>query len=180
MNQKFRQLYTPIHDLHLQTYKATVSAWKITVFTWQYWLLITLLFVSIYLWWRWVDKGRLVEIVCFALVGGLPAIIIDATCVNTGLYAYAIPIQPFFSGAVTGFVFPSIIFMLIYQRYSGWREFIIASSLASAVMAFIAEPIYGIVGIMIYYNYKPIYSLFIYLILALGDKYILEKMKRAN
>ncbi|NPV91298.1 MAG: hypothetical protein HPY50_11070 [Firmicutes bacterium] len=178
----YQQLaYNPINDLNVQASLARIMFWREnTLFTWQWWLLLAVVAVSALIWWRLVDRSRLLEIVCYGILGAVPAMVFDITGTMLGWYAYPILLQPYYPGTIFGIITPAIIGMLIYQYFPSWRGFLITVTLASAVLSFTGQPLLAYIGVYKIYNFSYLYSFLIFIIIAVWDKWTVGKMKSAR
>lgn len=146
------------------------------VFSFQWWLQIILLFAPWFLWWKLVDRKRLVEILLYGLLVMIITTYFDAIGSELTLWAYPYKITPVFPRLITVdlSVLP-ITYMLIYQYLSGnTKHFLIATILISGIFAFIAEPLLIWLKIYKIYNWNHIYSFLIYIAMPLFLRWLLE------
>lgn len=173
--------YDPVHNLVSQGAASRVAFWEQNAFlTWQWWLLAAAVMVVAIIWWRLVDKNRLVEIICYALVGSIPAIGFDTIATQMGWYSYPISIEPFFPGAIVGISIPAMTYSIAYQKYPIWRDFSIALIIISAAFAFIGQPVLAYFGAFKLYNYSFVYSFIALVAIAGFSKWAVDQMKTAR
>ncbi|MFX4262239.1 CBO0543 family protein [Pelotomaculum propionicicum] len=147
------------------------------VFTFSWWLSLIFVILVWCIWWKRVDKYRLLEIVCYGLLVSVVVIIIDILGVELVLWGYPnmlIPLMPpLFSADIA--LLP-VTYMLIYQYYAEWKEFFIAILITSFVLAFIGEPIAIWLELYEMNNWKHLYSFPIYIIIGLSLKWVVIKI----
>ncbi|CQR72241.1 hypothetical protein SOV_12040 [Sporomusa ovata DSM 2662] len=174
-----RDLLIQIGEAHALYLQLSYNYWiQHALFTWQWWFLLLILVIPWYFWWLMVDKRRLLEIWCYGAMTFIAVQAADTAGVANALWMYPIRLLPksphMLSIDIT--ILP-IIFMQIYQSYSQWKAFIIASFIMAACLAFIAEPILVWMGIYELLNWKYYYSFPIYILITVTLKCIMETIK---
>lgn len=119
---------------------------------WTWWFLLFWTIFPLFLWWKYTDRKRFLEICFFGVMISISAGILDSVGVALLLWTYPnglVPALPnFFPIDYVGI---PVIFMLIYQKYPKWKAFIIASTLISGVLSLVLDPI------IVYLNvYQPL------------------------
>lgn len=151
------------------------------LFTWQWWLILILTFVPWFIWWRFLDKNRKLEIFSFGLVIALVASFLDVFGWNRHLWSYPIQLLPVCTPLLPfDFTVLPIINMLIYQYFRKWRSFFLGNVIAAFFFAFISEPFLKWINVYDPHDWKHIYSVPIYIGNALLGKWLIEKMKKPN
>lgn len=165
-----------ILELHRQLFRLELNNWQKDSFLhWHWWVELTATILFFCIWWILVDKKRPFQILSYALIMALLNCLIDSAMVNLGWYAYPHRLLPFWSGYIVGdFSFPPVVFSLIYQKYSKWSSFAIAAVIASAIMAFIFEPILLWAGTYELYRWSLLYSFPVYLLIAASSKWLVD------
>lgn len=148
------------------------------LYTWQWWIKFVYLAIPIIIWYKLADRKRILEIVSYGLLVSLISTVLDSIGVTFVLWNYPIRLLPIGLSAVHDLVIIPITYMLIFQYYSKWKSFIIASILLAAVASYIIEPLYTLIGIYQAITWKHIYSFFIYIILAFFCKSIIDKLTK--
>nr|WP_092069187.1 CBO0543 family protein [Dendrosporobacter quercicolus]NSL47376.1 hypothetical protein [Dendrosporobacter quercicolus DSM 1736]SDL87219.1 hypothetical protein SAMN04488502_1011051 [Dendrosporobacter quercicolus] len=144
------------------------------VFRIQWWIQVVVLIVPWFIWWKLVNKQKLVEIFCYGLLIGIVAVLLDGLGVELTLWGYPHKLFPLlerlFHADLTAL---PVIFMLIYQYFPKWKAFLGVCTLVAAIFTFVVEPIH--IGLNIYelYSWKSIYSFPIYVALAACCKWLL-------
>jgi hypothetical protein len=151
------------------------------LFSYQFWLLIMLLVVPWFVWWKLVDRKRHVEILLYGLLVATLVTIIDELGAQLNLWEYPIDIEPLFPRMIpiNLTVFP-VIYMFIYQYFSKWKSFLIANVALAAVLSFIAENIFEWLGIYELIKWENYYSFPIYIIVALFLKWLMKLILTVN
>ncbi|MEN6348705.1 MAG: CBO0543 family protein [Syntrophomonas sp.] len=131
--------------------------------------------IFILIWWRLLDKKRLVEILLFGFFIAATSSILDGvgTEINAWDYPYKIGPMLFPLVAVDLLMLPYI-FMLLYQYFAKWKDYLVALTITSAVFCFIVEPILKYTGIYELYTWKYYYSFPIYILLGLFYKWLMQ------
>ncbi|MTV50959.1 hypothetical protein GJ688_18750 [Heliobacillus mobilis] len=133
------------------------------LFSSGWWLLVGMLVVFYILWWKLLDKERLIEMLLFGSFITVSATIVDTVAVNFGLWQYftrLVPISP--APFPVDYTILPILFMLAYQYTNNWRSFFVASVIASGVYTFVINPLF------LYFNVKQLFAWKVYYYLPLG------------
>lgn len=155
------------------------------LFTPVWWLMLITLIGVWLIWFKWVDKSRLLEIIAYGLMVAFLATIFDLTGAELVLWGYPnmlVPLMPPLFLVDLGIL--PVAYMLVYQYFSRWKGFTIAMTLNAAFLAFLGEPIAQWLNIYQVNNWKHIYSFPIYIALGLFLKWIMKiiitKQNKAN
>ncbi len=147
----------------------------------QFWLLMALLTIPWIIWWKVVDKRRLLEIFIYGLLISIAATTLDEIGCQLNLWEYRYDVEPLFPRLVSmNFTMLPIAYMLIYQYFPEWKTFIYANIVWSAIAAFIGEPVFIMLGIYELLIWKSIYSFPIYFILAIIIKSLVNWIMRVQ
>jgi hypothetical protein len=176
---KLSQSWEKVMRLRLELKEANFNYWiHENLFSWTWWTMLAIVFLVIILWWKIVDKNRIMEILLFGTFTSLIAIFLDVAGVSFVLWGYPTMIFPLVPPLVfVDIVLLPILYMVVYQYFLNWKSYIIGSILASAFAAFILEPISEYFKIYQLSNWKFVYSFPIYIFIALFIKWILNKVK---
>jgi hypothetical protein len=149
------------------------------LFSWVWWLSIAMVIVSLVVWWKLVDKKRLLEICVFGLIIDLFAAFLDVSGSEYVLWEYPVHLLPQVPLLFpVDFVILPVIQMYIYQKFPKWGKFILVSAIASALQSFVAEPLAVLIGQYKIIHWEYYYSFPIYLIINIMTKFILERLKK--
>lgn len=150
------------------------------LFTPQFWLLVALLILPWFIWWRLADKQRLLEIIIYGLLILTTATFLDEVGCQLNWWEYLYDIEPLFPRLIPmNFTFLPICYMLVYQYYRQWKQFVVANILLAAGLAFIGEPLFVLTGIYVMLQWKLWYSVPIYFLIAVFFKLIMQAIMRA-
>ncbi|MFA4886385.1 MAG: CBO0543 family protein [Desulfotomaculaceae bacterium] len=140
-------------------------------------MLLAVLFIPWLVWWKYVDKKRLLEI---TLLGALVLIIasyLDAVISEFGLWSYNYEIIPVWPRLISAdFTVLPVTYMFIYQYFQEWKKFLLAMVIASTLFAFVGEPFLQWLNIYNLHEWKHVYSFPIYIFLGLFVKWFVQMM----
>lgn len=162
-----------------QVYKQlSIEHWvKYEVFTWQWWIGIACVFIPLFLWWKLVDRQRILEVSVFGLLINVSASFLDVLGSESLLWNYMIRILPQIPLLFpVDFILLPILYMLIYQRYKAWKQFLFASTIVALVLSFVVEPLAVYIKQYQLISWQFIYSFPIYLVISVFSKFITNKM----
>ena len=144
---------------------------RVDVFRIRWWFLLIMFLVAVFVWWKTIDKTRFSEIVLYAAIVSIFALVLDELGEELALWDYPIDIFPLFPpiSAVNLASLP-MIYSLIYQNFRTWKKFIIASIVMALVFSFILEPLFVLVGIYQILTWKYYYGFPIYIAIAICTK----------
>lgn len=130
--------------------KLTVDYWlNYTVGRWYWWFLVFWAIVPLIIWWKYTDRNRFLEVSFFGLMTSICAGILDTIGVFMGAWAYPYQFLPYMPNFFPiDYVVIPVVFMLIYQKYPGWKMFFIVTTIVSTFLTLILDPI--MVSINIY------------------------------
>jgi len=159
-----------------------VQHWlKYELFTPQFWMLIGMLFIPWIIWWILVEKRRFLEIIIYGLLISTIVTLFDEIGCQLNWWEYHYDIEPLFPRLMPmNFTFLPILYMLVYQYFTKWKSFVMASIVMAVIMAFIGEPLMALTGIYVLLEWKSIYSFPIYIILALILKVVLNWIMKVH
>lgn len=144
--EKILETQRSLTDLHIQN-------WLNYSFPrWTWWFLLFWSIFPIFIWWKYIDRRRFLEISFFGVMISISSGILDAVGVQLLLWTYPyglVPALPNFFPI--DYVSIPVVFMLVYQKYPGWKGFLIASTILSSVLSLVLDPI------IVYLNiYQPL------------------------
>jgi hypothetical protein len=168
--------------------KAVEVEWKLTVarfeeymhseiFHWRWWFLLGLFILTVYLWWKLIDKSRLSEILLYTLFITIIVLVLDELGEELTLWDYPVDVLVLFPpiSAINLASLPAV-YSIVYQLFRTWKSFIIASILMSLVFCYIAEPIFVWIGVYQMLNWESYYGLPIYLFIGIIAKGMVSKI----
>lgn len=116
------------------------------------------LIISYIVWIKLVDKRRLKEILLFGSFVAVAAGFIDLVGVTAGLWEHDTRLFPFSPSLFPfDYTIVPILYMLVIQYTSSWRNYLIGSLLVAAFNSFVINPVYVMVGILQYHKFNYFY-----------------------
>lgn len=108
----------------------------------KWFLLLAIFAVSVYIWWKLVDKKRLPEICLYGAFITIITLVLDEYGEELSLWDYPTDVLPIFP-PLTAIDLASLpmIYSLIYQYFRSWKSFIWATLVMAAIFCFVFEPI---------------------------------------
>ncbi|OPX90081.1 MAG: hypothetical protein A4E53_01296 [Pelotomaculum sp. PtaB.Bin104] len=151
------------------------------VFTWHWWLLVALFIIPWLVWWKVVDRKKIFEILTYGFMVMIMSSLFDAIGVENDLWEYHYQFIPLLDVFIVYDV--SVIpvtYMLIYQYFSTWKSFTIASIVVSGMFSFVSEPILVWLNYHDLFKWEYFYSFPIFIVIAITLKYLIIKIKKVS
>lgn len=148
------------------------------LFSFPWWFSVFFLIVSYVIWWKLLDKSRLIELLLFGSLVAVMSIIIDTVADNLTLWQYKVKIFPFTPG-----FFPyhlsiaPLILMLVYQYTNNWRRYIIGTVFAGVIYCFVMIPIFVAIGEAQLYKWNHGYTFITFTARAMIGRWIVMLCK---
>jgi hypothetical protein len=83
-----------IHQLRLQLWDLLYAQWKEQLFSVQWWFVAALMVISYTLWWKYVEKRRLVEILLFGSFIAVSRTVMEDAGVSAGFWSFDVRLVP--------------------------------------------------------------------------------------
>jgi hypothetical protein len=170
--------YEEIQEVRKLLHELEFEEWiQNDLWSFNWWLSLSLVFIPLFIWWKVVDRTRLTQIIMFGLFIGIISTFLDVVGVNFILWGYPDKLLP-----VIPPIFPfdliivPVVHMLIFQFYLKWKSFFWANVVVASILTFIAEPILAWMGIYKLYNWEYIFSFPIYIMNALLIKWLVQQI----
>ena len=172
------QMIDQIIRIKIMYRQLSIEHWvKFEVFTWQWWIGIAVVIIPLLLWWKQVDKRRILEISVYGLLVNIFAIFLDVVGSELVLWNYTIRILPQMPLLFpVDYILLPISYMLIYQRYPAWKQFLLASIIVALALAFVTEPLAVYIKQYQLISWHYIYSFPIYIMISILSKLITNMM----
>lgn len=157
---------------------ARIDNWIDTDFnTFSWWFQIALAVISIAIWWRLVDRKRLLELIFYGFTVQALAIWLDEAGYELGLWYYPVDLIPIFPPSTAiDYVMLPVIYALIYQYCRSWKAFIPATILMGGIFSFALEPLLSKFGFYVIIKWSFYCSFPVYIAIAIIMKAIVEKI----
>ncbi|QJW48169.1 hypothetical protein HA075_22140 [bacterium BFN5] len=167
-----------ILDMHEVFSNFRKEVWLTDIlWSWQWWLLLALLFLPWIVWWRFVDKKRLTEMCLFGMFVLATASWMDELGTDLILWYYPFKIIPWYPQLVPiNYSVLPITYMLIYQYTPKWSTYLIAMTAMAALYSWVAEPALAFMGIYQVVTWKFSYSFPLYVLIAVSHRWLLERI----
>lgn len=152
--------------------------WYQHLFSYQWWLLVSATIAVSIVWCKLVNKKQISETLILGMFIAILSSIFDMLGRNYQSWKYAISIHWAMSAPTLPFDMILIPFgyMLCYQYTSNWKSFSIITVIISAVNSFGSETIFRWLGIYKPLTWQPIYSLPIYISMALLGRWMVKNI----
>ena len=162
-----------LHGLYLKHYAEK------ELFSVSWWIAVALLVIPLLIWWKMVDRKRLKEIVIFGFTCNMIASFLDVLLSDYVMWEYPVRVIPQLSLFMpVDYVIVPVVGMLLYQRFPKWGPFLLAITIASAVMSFICEPLAVAINMYRLVTWRYVYSFPIYIAIYAAIKFFTEKVVR--
>ena len=147
------------------------------IFHFRWWFLLAVFIASVVLWWKMVNKKRIIEICIYAALVTIITIVLDEIGEELSLWDYPTDIIPIFP-PLTAIDLASLpmIYSIIYQYFKTWKSFICVTLVMAAIFCFIFEPILKLGGFYQLLTWKYYYGYPIYIVIAFSVKLIVSKI----
>ncbi|MGE5405647.1 MAG: CBO0543 family protein [Candidatus Saccharibacteria bacterium] len=154
-----------------QILAAEYHKWLINDFlTWQWFANLAFLFLPWLIWWIFVDRKRLPEILFFGVLISLACVSSDAIGVGLKIWSYP---HPFLPGVkyvfCSDFGILPVSYMMFYQHFSE-RHAILGAVLLALGCSYIGEPVYVWLGLYDPGYWRYSYTIPLYLVMFLGGR----------
>lgn len=172
---EIEQLYQHVNDMMIEEWQRNF------LFTWKWWLLLILTIVPWMIWWKFIDKKRITEILLFGVLIIITSTFLDIIGWSFSLWFYPNILLPICTPLVPiNYTLLPIGYMVIYQNYRKWKTFVIAIILLSAFYSFVLEPASEWLNFYKQLNWKHIYSFPGYIFIGIVFKWLVEKIVRTQ
>lgn len=152
-----------------------------TLFTFNWWFLLLTTIGFIIIWLLLLDKKRALEIVTYGVMISSTGFFLDGIGVSLVLWEYPDKIIPVVPAIIEIHkIHLPIVYMIVYQYFSGWKSFFIAMTISAFIFSFFLESLLSWLGIYEVYQWKHIYSFPIYIFIGVVFKWILNKLKQID
>ncbi|NPV90135.1 MAG: hypothetical protein HPY50_05080 [Firmicutes bacterium] len=141
----------------------------------QWWLLLILFTVPWIVWWKLVDRKRIVEIFLYGMLVEAISVTLDVIFGELTFWVYPFKLFPIIPRYVEyDLALMPVSFMLVYQYFPRWKTFILAIAALSALLSFVGEPIAVWLGLYQPLAWKFHYSFFVYIAMGVYIKWLVD------
>ncbi len=162
-------------ELQQELLTLRINDWNEKVISFQWFFLVFLLIVPWIIWWRFVNRKHIAEILSFGLLIEATSSFLNSSGLSLGLWSYPYSLLPYSPRvySISYSVLP-VTFMLMYQYFRTWKSFATANVIMASIFAFILQPILKWLGMYTIINWSYFYSFIIYIIMGLGLRLLLQ------
>ncbi|WP_246938560.1 CBO0543 family protein [Bacillus pinisoli] len=152
--------YEEIQEVRKSLSEMSIKHWRHDdLLSLSWWFLLFSTFMPYIVWWRYVNKTKFYEIFSFGLFCGIVATVLDVVGVDLLLWGYPDKlfsmVPPLFPADIC--VIP-VSSMFIFQWFTKWKSFIIATIIWAAILSFIVEPVFIYFHMFELHDWKHTYS----------------------
>ena len=135
--------------------------------SYQWWAMIFITIIPWFIWWKFVDKKRLLEILFFGLLIMFIAVLVAPIKQNLNLWQFVHSIHwslstPLYPYEIT--ILPAT-YMFIYQFSKNWTSYVLGTFLLSCFIAFILIPVFIQLNFILLISYRVQFIALIYLLI---------------
>lgn len=168
-----RLIYDPEHKMIEHLLRAAsrpeINNWlHDDLHKWTWYLNLLLTIVPVYIICKVIDRRRLLELVVYGLFIAVAATFLDCLGLAFNLWDYPdrlLPIEPrLLPVNLVGLPF---FYILAYQYFRPWSQFVLANFVLAALFAFVGEPLFIWLNLYDPVAWHPAYSFPIYIALAI-------------
>ncbi|MBC9786140.1 hypothetical protein H1S01_16865 [Heliobacterium chlorum] len=144
------------------------------LFSFNWWFLLAILIGTYVVWWKLIDKNRLMELLLFGSFIAVSVTFVEGFGTTIGLWGYKYKLVP-----VVPSLFPfdytliPILHLLTYQHTTSWKSYFITSTIVSAVYSFAFSPLLVWMGIMHIEHWRHYYHFIILLTISNLARFVL-------
>lgn len=164
-----------IHQLKVALWDLSYTFWKTEVlFSPRWWVIVATIVTAYTIWWTFVDKRRLSQVMLFGSFVAVGRIVMDLIGNNLVLWSYDIrelPLNP--SPFLHDFTLTPLALMLVYQYNHSWRKFLIWTAVAVGGITFVFFPALVAFGYLKYYHWNHAYSFVLIIFIATLSRAVL-------
>lgn len=162
--------------------RLTDLRWEIwaehTLFTWQWWMLLSICIITPFLFIKFVRKEKFLQSFCYFGVIFILNKYMDDLATAMDWYDYRIQLEPIIPTMLAAnlFVIPMGL-SIIYQRNEKWKPFLIALGLFSMFVSYISLPLMKMVNIYSTKAWNSHWSFISLVIMAVVSKIVVDRIE---
>ena len=171
LQEEIIQLKEQLNDMFIRHYLES------EIFTPTWWISVALVILPVIVWWKVIDKKRLLEMSVFGLLVNVVATFLDIGLSDHMMWEYPVRILPQTALLLpVDYIILPTIGTILYQKFPKWPPFLLACTIAGALMAFVCEPLAVYIGMYRLLTWRYIYSFPIYIAIFAAIKFITERL----
>jgi hypothetical protein len=162
--------------------QARIENWLATDFlTWQWWVILATFVIPWIVFYYIADRKQLPKLLLYGTFLMLLIITLDLVGFELGIWYYPFKLLPV--GPLTAYIDVSplpIIYMLEYQCFPSWKDFVKVSIVTGLVFSFCFEPILVALGLYIPIRWEHHYGLPFYILMPILMRLAVERIFRST
>lgn len=150
-----------------------------TFLHWEWWLLVLFTIIPWIAVWFMINKNRLYEILSYGLLVAILTAAFDSFGTNMVWWSYPHELVAMMPPLLP--VDLSIIpcsMMLLYQYFNKWTSFLISNLILALFSTYIGEKAFSLLNFFQSITWKPIYSIFFYMVVAIVVKWSIQAINQ--
>lgn len=156
-----------ICQLRVELWGYQFTEWRMNLFSVRWWGVVVSIAAAYAIWWKYVDKSRLTQILLFGSFIAVFRTIMDDAGASAGLWVYSVKPLPLGHALfLNDLTIVPLGFMLVYQYCQSWKNFFFWTVIAEVCYSFIVLPVLVRFDILRLYNWQYHYTFFIMLAVA--------------
>lgn len=172
----YEEIYVTKKILWEQLYSSWINY---ELFSLPWWVTIGALITIYFIWWKALDKSRIIELLLFGSLLAVMSALIDTVADNLMLWQYKVRLLPF-SPAFFPYhlTIAPIILMLVYQYTSTWKSFLLWTAISGAIYSFVFIPTFVSLGEVHLLRWKYHYNFITFFLRACVGRWLLMLFKQ--
>lgn len=170
-DEQLAQMTKELTQAHIENWLAT------DLFTWQWWFILATFVIPWIIFYYIGDRKQLPKLLLYGTLLMLLIISLDLIGFEIGLWYYPFKLLPF--GPLTAYIDVSslpIIYMLEYQYFPRWKDFVKVSIVTGFVFSFCFESFMMALGLYVPVRWEHHFSLPFYILMPVLMRLAVEKI----
>ncbi|CQR71718.1 hypothetical protein SOV_05200 [Sporomusa ovata DSM 2662] len=155
-----------LHASRAETWNIKTALWQQAFLGPNWWFIAIIIAVSYAIWWKFIDKKRVIEILLFGSFIAVSRVIFDNWGTSTVKWTYVIDLLPIgISLFLNDLTIVPLAYMLAYQYSPTWKKYLVTIFIIQGITSFAFLPLLIRMGILSIINWHVGYS-FIFMIIT--------------
>jgi hypothetical protein len=164
-----------IYQKRIELWHLMLNEWKFDITTFKYWSLITVILVSYIIWYRFIDKKHLLNLLLFGSFFAVMRVITDLAGVTAGLWYFKTNILPLGPSLfIHDLTISPLTYMLVQQYSSNWQRFFMWNFLGAGFIYAVALPLLSTFDILHMMHWNYLYGFIIMYVTAILARGVLN------
>ncbi|HWP96063.1 MAG TPA: CBO0543 family protein [Syntrophomonadaceae bacterium] len=170
--------FSRVLELKSQADQAQLANWLYDdLHKWTWWLNLIAVILPIIILWKVMDRKRFLQILVFGFLTAMVSTFFNTLGIALMLWDYPdrfLPISPRLFPV--DFVALPFLYMLVYQYYLNWKDFVIANTILAAVLSFVLEPVLVWLNLYELITWRYYYSFPIYIVMPIAARWLTSEL----